>query len=156
MPNLTDSDVQDTRSSEKPKRLYDSGGLFLLVTPKGGRWWRFKYRFEGRAKMISLGTFPRVSLAHARALRDNARLILKQGIDPSTIRKSEKAQEKTEKDREKARMKAEGEQSEGVAMPSVRFLMDGTIELWKGVNVMRFSPDEARFVAELLSALKGR
>ena len=138
MSNLTDADVKDARPGEKPKKLMDGGGLFLMVTPKGGKWWRFRYRFEGKEKLISLGIFPKVSLSEARALRDNARQILKEGIDPSAVRKAEKD---------------EREAAESVGMPSVRFVMDGSIELWKGRSVMRLSPDEARFVAKQLSVL---
>ncbi|MCH8209713.1 MAG: DUF4102 domain-containing protein, partial [Nitrospinae bacterium] len=59
--------------TDKPYKIGDSGGLFLLVTPAGGKWWRFKYRFLGKENLISLGTYPLVSLTEARAKRDEFR-----------------------------------------------------------------------------------
>jgi hypothetical protein len=135
---LTDCAVKNAEPKEKKYKLYDSAGLFLIIAPSGGKWWRFKYRFDGREKQLSLGTHPKVSLTEARVLRDNARQLIKKGFDPSEIRKAEKAERK---------------QAEGVTMPSVRCMMDGVIEIWKGTNVMRLSTDEARFVTKQLSAL---
>lgn len=153
MSNLTDIDVKNARPGEKPKKLTDGAGLFLLVTPKGGKWWRFRYRFDGKEKLISLGTYPNISLAAARALRDKAHQLLQQGKDPSAVRKIEKAERSIGKAMETAREIAEQKQAEGVTMPSVRYMMDGAIELWKGSNVMRLLPAEARFVANQLSVL---
>lgn len=81
-------------SSGKPFKLSDEKGLFLLVKPQEdgwGKWWRFKYRFDGKEKMISLGTYPETSLAQAREKRDEARKQLAAGIDPSENRKAVKA-----------------------------------------------------------------
>ena len=85
----------------KPYKLADGGGLFLLVNPNGGKWWRLKYRFHGREKLLSLGTYPEVPLASrrvqdaivpgARDRRDEARRLLAQGIDPGEHRKLVKA-----------------------------------------------------------------
>ena len=150
---LSDELIHNARPKTKQYRLYDGAGLLLLIAPSGGKWWRFKYRFQGREKTISLGTFPNILLTEARVLRDNARQILSQGIDPSAVRKTEKAEWKAEKAKAVARTKADQKQAESVTMPSVRYMMDGVIELWKGSNVMRLSPDEARFVANQLSAL---
>ena len=61
--------------------------MYLLVVPKGGKWWRIDYRFEGKRKTLSLGTYPEVSLKEARLRRDEARSILNDGIDPSHQRK---------------------------------------------------------------------
>ena len=135
---LTEDAINNAKPAEKKWKLYDTSGLFLIVAPSGGKWWRFKYRFEGKEKQLSIGTYPKVSLTEARVLRDNARQLLKQGVNPSEVRKAEKAERK---------------QAESVITPSVRCMMDGVIELWKGTNVMRLSPDEARFVAKQLSAL---
>jgi integrase len=70
--------------------VWDSGGLYLEVSPSGGRWWRFAYRFAGKRKLISLGVFPDVSLAQARDRRDEARKLLADGVDPSVQRKTAK------------------------------------------------------------------
>jgi integrase len=74
-------------------KLFDEKGLFLVVNPTGGRWWRFKYRHEGREKLLSLGTFPEVPLEKARKRRDAARQLVADGIDPSVARQSEKTAE---------------------------------------------------------------
>lgn len=68
------------------QRLYDERGLYLEISPKGGMWWRFKYRFNNKEKRISLGTYPDVSLQQAREKRDEARKHVADGIDPSTHR----------------------------------------------------------------------
>ena len=88
---LTDTAIRNAKPGAKPRKLFDGGGLFLLLTPKGQRWWRLKYRWEGREKLISLGVYPHVSLAEARRRRDTARRLLANGVDPSAARKAEKA-----------------------------------------------------------------
>jgi len=88
---LTDTKVRTTKPTEKPQKLFDGGGLFLLVTPTGGRLWRFKYRFGGSEKLLSVGTYPETSLAEARQRRDQASALLAKGIDPSETKKAQKA-----------------------------------------------------------------
>lgn len=75
-----------------PYKLYDELGLYVQVTASGGKWWRFKYRYAGKEKLLSLGTYPEVSLAEARERRDDARKLLAQNppIDPSEIKKAQK------------------------------------------------------------------
>jgi len=63
---LTDTEIRKSKPMEKPYRLPDGGGLFLLVTPAGGKLWRWKYRFEGAEKLMPLGKYPEVPLAQAR------------------------------------------------------------------------------------------
>lgn len=84
--------VRNAKPKSKPYKLYDESGLFLQVTPKGGKWWRFKYRFADKEKQLSLGTFPDVSLLDAREKRDEARKLLAKNppINPSDIRKAQK------------------------------------------------------------------
>lgn len=88
---LTDTTIRNTKPDDKPAKLYDERGLFLLVTPTGGKWWRFRYSFEGKEKLLSLGTYPDVSLKAARDKRDEARKLLAEGIDPSENRKAQKS-----------------------------------------------------------------
>jgi integrase len=88
---LTDTTIRNTKPGEKPAKLFDERGLFLLVTPAGGKWWRLKYRFENKEKLLSLGTYPDVSLKDARERRDSARKQLADGIDPSHSRKAQKS-----------------------------------------------------------------
>ena len=88
---LTDTTIRNAKPGAKPAKLFDERGLFLLVTPAGGKWWRLKYRFDGKEKLLSLGTYPDVSLKDARERRDNARKKLADGIDPSHNRKAQKS-----------------------------------------------------------------
>jgi integrase len=90
---LSATAIRNAKPTSKAFKLYDEAGLFVLVTPSGGKWWRFKYRFEGKEKLISLGTFPKISLADARARRDQARKLLSNDppINPSEERKAVKA-----------------------------------------------------------------
>lgn len=88
---LTDTAIRSTKAASKPAKLFDEKGLFLLVTPTGGKWWRFKYRYQGKEKLLSLGTYPEVSLRQARDARDDARQQLRAGIDPGAARKAMKA-----------------------------------------------------------------
>ena len=71
--------------------MFDGGGLYLEISPSGGKWWRFKYRFAGKEKRISLGVYPEVSLKEARSRRDEQRRLLASDIDPSVHRKAHKA-----------------------------------------------------------------
>ncbi|MDO7903401.1 tyrosine-type recombinase/integrase [Pseudomonas sp. K1(2024)] len=88
---LTDTAIRTSKPREKLYRMVDSQGLCLEVTTAGGKLWRLRYRFEGKAKMLSLGSYPAVTLAQARERRDAARKILAQGIDPSAHKREEKA-----------------------------------------------------------------
>jgi len=77
---------------DKPYKVFDALGLYLIVRPSGRHWWRFRYRFDGMEKTLSLGVYPDVGLSAARSKRDDARrLIAEEGIDPSENRKEEKA-----------------------------------------------------------------
>ena len=80
---LTDIAVRNAKpDATKQKTLFDGKGLFLLISPKGGKWWRFKYQIQGNTKMVSFGTYPEVSLAGARKQREEAREPVAVGIDP--------------------------------------------------------------------------
>ncbi len=88
---LTETRIRAAKPGEKPYKLFDERGLFALVKPKGNPCWHFKYRFEGRERLISLGTYPDVPLKRAREKRDDARRLVADGVDPSAKRKAEKA-----------------------------------------------------------------
>ena len=67
---LSDTQIRAAKASDKAIRLYDERGLYLEVTPAGGRWWRFKYRFEGKDRLLSMGTYPDTGLKAAREKRN--------------------------------------------------------------------------------------
>jgi integrase len=88
---LTDTAIRTAKPGEKPYKLTDEKGLFLLVNPNGSKWWRLKFRVDGKEKLLSLGTYPETGLKKARDNRDNARGMLAEGIDPAENRKARKA-----------------------------------------------------------------
>jgi len=88
---LTNTAIRNAKPGPSPRKLADEKGLFLLITPNGGKWWRLKYRFAGKEKLLRLGTYPEVPLADARERRDEARKQLAQGVDPGAARKEEQA-----------------------------------------------------------------
>ena len=88
---LTDTAVRNAKPKDTTYSLTDERGLSVQVQPSGGKWWRLRYRFEGKAKMLSLGTYPDVTLGKARERRDDARRLLADGIDPGENRKATKA-----------------------------------------------------------------
>lgn len=88
---ITDPKIRQAKPGEKSARLYDEKGLYLEVAPSGGKWWRFKYRFGGKEKRLSLGVYPEVTLAQARGKRDEARQLVAEGVDPGVNRKALKA-----------------------------------------------------------------
>jgi len=88
---LTDVKVRNAKPGEKQKKIFDSDGMYLLVTPNGGKYWRLKYRYGGKEKALALGTYPEVSLADARQRREDARKLLANGVDPSAVKKALKA-----------------------------------------------------------------
>lgn len=88
---LSDTTIRNTKPGDKPKSLADERGLSILIQPSGGKWWRFRYRFNGKAKMLSFGVYPDIGLKEARERREEARKLLAQGIEPSENRKAQKA-----------------------------------------------------------------
>jgi len=88
---LTDVAIRKAKPADKTQRLFDGRGMYLELSPTGGKWWRLKYRFAGREKRLSLGTYPDTGLAEAREKRDAARKLLAAGVDPGEQRKAAKA-----------------------------------------------------------------
>jgi len=88
---LTDTVIRKARAKHTVYRVTDGGGLYLQITPAGGRLWRWKYRFDGREKLMSFGSYPDVSLSLVRERHVEARKLLASGTDPMAERKAEKA-----------------------------------------------------------------
>jgi hypothetical protein len=82
--------IDKTKPQAKSVRLSDGRGMYLEISPAGGKWWRFKYRFAGKERRISLGVYPDVPLAAAREKREEARRQVAAGIDPGEQRKAAK------------------------------------------------------------------
>ncbi len=80
---LTDISIRNAKPGAKPIKLLDERGLFLLATPTGGKWWRFRFMFDGKEKLLSLGVYPDVSLKDARERRDEARKLVANDVNPS-------------------------------------------------------------------------
>jgi len=87
---LTDAQVRRIKPSEKKTKYSDEKGMYLEVTPSGGMHWRMKFRFNGKENIFSIGTYPDTTLAQARRMRDEARLQLKDGINPNEAKKQKK------------------------------------------------------------------
>lgn len=88
---LTDVAIRNAKPAEKPVKMTDGGGLYLLLVTNGSKWWRLDYRFAGKRKTLSMGVYPDVGLKDARERRDAARKQLADGIDPGANRKAQKA-----------------------------------------------------------------
>lgn len=84
---LSDAAVRSAKAKENQYKLYDDGGLFLIVKPSGGKLWRLKYRHLGKEQQLSIGVFPAVSLKDARKRRDEARAQIAKGLNPSFEKK---------------------------------------------------------------------
>lgn len=92
---LSDVKVRSAKPEAKAYKLTDGEGMVLLVHPNGSKYWRLRYRFGGKEKMLALGKYPEVSLADARARRDEARK-LSHGVDPSENKKAVKVEQEQE------------------------------------------------------------
>lgn len=88
---LSHTSITNAKPRPKAYKMADSGGLFLAIQPNGGKWWRLKYRFDGKEGGLSLGTYPEVSLKQARERRDEAHKLIANGVNPSQHRKTAKA-----------------------------------------------------------------
>lgn len=92
---LTDKQIKAASPAEKPYKMSDGRGLYLLVNPNGSKYWRLKYRFQGKEQKLALGIYPEISLKQARTQSDEARQHLSNGINPSSLKKTTAAANKT-------------------------------------------------------------
>lgn len=88
---LNDIKVRAAKPKEKAFKLTDERGLYLFITPSGGKLWRFNYRYEDKSKTLALGAYPDISLSNARQRRDDARKLLANGVDPAAVKKAVKS-----------------------------------------------------------------
>ncbi len=95
---LTDTHVRNAKPRDRPLKISDGGGLFLMITPQGSKLWRLAYRYAGKQKTLAIGAYPAVSLEKARESRAAAKKLLADGLDPSDAKKAEKRQRKLDAD----------------------------------------------------------
>jgi integrase len=88
---LSDIQVRNAKPQTKDVKMFDGQGLFLLVTPTGGKLWRMKYNYQGKERLLAIGAYPALSLADARQRRDEAKKLLANDVDPNEIKKAQKA-----------------------------------------------------------------
>ncbi len=89
---LTEISARNAQVKDKQYKLSDSDGMYLLIKPNGGKYWRLKYRYAGKEKIYALGVYPETSLKKARELKDEIRIKLRNNIDPTSERKNQKQQ----------------------------------------------------------------
>ncbi len=110
---LTDLAIRNAKPAAKPVKLSDGGGLFLLITPAGGKLWRLKFRVDNKEKGLALGSYPAVGLAEARKRREEAKAQLAQGLDPAREKKRAKLKAQMQ-----ARAVADASSVQTVVLPS--------------------------------------
>lgn len=88
---LTAIEAKNAKASDKPRKLSDGGGIFLLVNPNGAKYWRLAYRYGGKQKVFALGVFPDTRLSEVRIKREEARRLVAYGVDPSAAEQATKA-----------------------------------------------------------------
>lgn len=93
---LTDVAIRNAKPGAKPVKMTDGGGMFLLVTPAGGKLWRLKYRLDGKEKLLAIGAYPEISLGEARRQHEQARELIAIGKDPSREKQREKVRARTQ------------------------------------------------------------
>ena len=138
---LTDTTIRSAQPAAKPVRLFDEKGLYLEISPSGGKWWRFKYRFAGKENRLSLGTYPNVSLDEARHKRNEFRGLLADGLNPSELVKTERVAKHAEESRQLA---------------ATRFMLDskGALLFRLGNRVLALSPAETSELRTFLQATR--
>lgn len=135
---LTKEKIEGTASSDNAFKLADGGGLYLYITPSGAKSWRMNYRFQGKSKTLSFGFYPDIDIDSARLLRNDAKAMLKNGLDPSIEHKKEKLLHGPDNP---------------LSSTSVRISNDGFLEIWKGRVTVRLTLEEASFVRDQLCKL---
>ncbi|MBW9090815.1 integrase arm-type DNA-binding domain-containing protein [Rhizobium wenxiniae] len=91
---LTDIQIRNAKAGDKPRKLTDANGLYLYISAAGGKSWRLDYNFFGKRKTLTLGSYPALTLAVARSLRDEAKRKLAEGLDPSLAKKRQQLEAK--------------------------------------------------------------
>ena len=138
---LTVPQIEFAQPRAMPYKLSDGGGMYLLVTPTGGKYWRLKYRHEGKENRLSLGVYPDTSIDDARAQRIAIRALLADGIDPSAARKAELGRQR---------------QDGAHQIALTRFLLDsrGALSFRLGSRCLSLTPTETAELRAFLDATR--
>ena len=135
--NITEEEIANAQPKAKPYRLLAGQGLHVLVSPAGGKYWRMKYRMAGRQNTYSMGVFPKVSLEEAIKLRDEAKRLIRSGIDPNEAkREAKKNKRKPEKFKSQFRMDINE---------------DGLLIIETPQSIISLTPDQARALKAFLA-----
>lgn len=127
---LNDAVCKNAKPEQKPRKLTDTGGLFLKVMPTGAKYWQLKYRFQSKEKLLSFGVYPETTLAEAREKRDKARKLIAAGQDPALHKKEE---------RRRSQLNSENS-------------FEVIAREWHEVNLAKWTPRHAAFVIKRLEA----
>jgi len=131
---LDTASILNLKPNIKPFKVFDGHGLYLYVSPNNTKFWRLKYRWLRKENTLSLGAFPKVSLAEARQLSEQARSLLAKGINPGEIAKQKKVAIEEEKDRqaEKIRFSLDNEWALSIRLGNkiMNLTSDETLDLW--------------------------
>ncbi|MBF0259156.1 MAG: integrase arm-type DNA-binding domain-containing protein [Desulfamplus sp.] len=156
---LSELKIRQAKPGEKPYKLFDGDGLFLLITPPGGKLWRIKYRIGGKEKTLSLGKYPALSLAEARTSLTDAKKLLAHGQDPAQVKKADKEhlQDITQNTFEKIALEWFNNQSliwSSSHIKKTRSRLDNDVLPWIGSRPIRqLTPKE---ILELLKRVESR
>jgi len=117
---LTENIAAQAKATDKVQKLFDGGGMYLMVHPNGSKYWRLNYRFAGKQNTLSLGKYHEVTLDAARTARNDARKLLANGIDPSDVQKMKKSALRAEMQAKKEALIAD----EARLIAATRFILD--------------------------------
>jgi hypothetical protein len=141
---LTIKEIETAKPNGKPYKLVDGGGLCLLIAPSGAKLWRWRYRFDGKEKMMALGEYPLVTLKEARERHLVARKTLDAGIDPMAERKAEADPNRERRRRDSVRRRAALRTSpanggSGGPLASLRAMRIPSCDVWKRTSFPRLA-----------------
>jgi integrase len=141
LSELNNLKCEKAKPNLKPYRLTDQHGLHLLITPQGGKLWRWKYMFEGKQKEMALGKYPEISLANARVLHSQARALLATGVDPMALRKEAKKEVKAKQELQSQAEKDNGFTFEALARQWLAWWREDKNERYALASERRFETD---------------
>ncbi len=152
MSKLTEVTIKKAKPEAKAYKLTDGGGMFLMIHPNGGKYWRLRYRFMGVEKLLALGVYPDVALEEARIRREDARKLLADGVDPGEVKQVQKAEQLAARQMQKeARIKEESRLS-----TATRFILDneGALSFRFGTRYIALTTAETSDLRTFLEATR--